>query len=345
MPSTSDPVARLIAWVEADGGYVGPIRVAGEPGRRSASAAGDLVQGTPLLALPAACLITRAVAEGLPCGRALAARWRGEALDHVLLAAALVYLRRARPPRWVPWLDTLPTALPAHPLFFDDADLAALRGTTIELFLPGRRARLVEEHGWIREGVPGLEGLEVEEWLFARTLVNARVFALGALGEALAPFADLFDHDPDPEATWGMEGDRFVVRAARAVPAGAPVRDSYGAKPDWRLLFNYGFTLPDNPVEEAWIDLGPLGPVELVDDPTAPAVRETLALLGTRAADPEVRRRGWTVLGAACAERLGRLAEPDEAPATENARNAARVRATEWRVLGFWLRRALGEGG
>ncbi len=333
-------IDRLTAWVADNGGRVGPLAITGAAGARAAFAAEPLAEGVRLLDLPRACLFTQEAAASTPSGAFVAERWRGAARAQVVLAAGLASLRRAPPPFWAPWVDTLPTALPTNPLFFDAADLANLAGTSVDLLLPARRERLREEYAALRSGVPGLDGLTEHEWRLARTLVNSRAFHVDdAVGDALVALADLLDHAPNPESTWAFDEGRFKLSAACDVPAGAPVRDGYGPKSDARLLLHYGFTVADNPVRAVWLDFGELGPAALPDDATTRTAHEVLEALGATSDDLGERRAGWERLRAVCVARLAQL--PDAPlPDTPNGRNAARVRAVDRDVLVGWVERA-----
>ncbi len=328
-----DAILRAIEWVEAAGGAVGPLCFEATAGERGAFAGRPIAAGEVLLSVPRARLITGDRVAATPPGRFVSEHLDLAAHPQVLLALFLVHATRTRDPAWTPYTDTLPAAMPHHPLFFADADLARLRGTMCHDLLVARRERLEVEWDRLRRGAPGLADLEWGEWAFARTLVASRAFALSPdRVPTLVPLADLLNHAPAPEATWNLldATGSVQVRADVDVAGGAEVRDTYGAKSNGRLLLHYGFVLPDNPVEDCVIDLGDAGAYLLRPSATAPEVQQMLARL---AALPEGRER----LARACRERLARLPESVDAPAeSENGRNVLVVRDVERRVLRWW---------
>lgn len=336
-PPVDDDARRLGEWVEHGGGRVGPLRIGPSCGGRGAFATTAIAADELLLVVPATRLITPAVAAEAPAARFVHATWSGVTRDHILLAAFLVHARRTADRWWGPYVATLPHALPDHPLFFSEAELAPLRGTGFVALLAARRERLVREWEQLRGAADGFADLECDEWLLARSLVTSRAFALGpARAPTLVPIADLLNHAPTPAADWDIAPDNgaFVLRASTPVAPAVEVHDSYGAKSNARLLLHYGFVLPDNPVEDCVIDLGDAGAHALVADADAPAMQAMLA--GIDLDRPRALRR----LAAICRARLERLAAPGEPPdAPANARNAAAIREGERRVLRWWVER------
>ncbi|MES2642319.1 MAG: SET domain-containing protein [Myxococcota bacterium] len=294
---------------------------------RGLYAGADIAAGDVLLEVPRRGLLLPADAAAIADDVRVIA---GGMADHVLLA--LLLLRTAVDPAWRPLHDMLPTVLPGHPLFWDAADLAWLDGTSLRRLVEDRRAVLGEELRALRRGGLVPTSLTDDDWLRVRTLVSSRAFELdGELpappgsGLALVPFADLMNHAPISQVTWGLERDRFVLRARVPIAAGQEVCDDYGPKGNGRLLLHYGFTLPENPHAECvvypWV-YGPLR-VRLGHDED----RE-----GVRAALREAPEGLAEIAAAACA----RLRGDEEGLLTENQRNARRVHADERRVWG-WL--------
>jgi hypothetical protein len=246
----------------------------------------------------------------------------GGMADHVLLA--LLLLRTAADPAWLPVHDVLPTVLPGHPLFWDADDLAWLDGTSLRRLVEDRRAVLLEELRGLRARGLVAASLAEDDWLRVRTLVSSRAFSLDA-GLALVPFADLMNHAPVSQVTWGLERGRFVLRARVPIAAGQEVCDDYGPKGNGRLLLHYGFTVPGDSHAECVVYPWVYGPfrVRLGHDEDREAVRAAL-----REAPESVEETA----AAACA----RLRDDVEEALTENQRNAARVHADERRVW-EWL--------
>ena len=114
---------------------------------------------------------------------------------------------------------------------------------------------------------PELGRFSLEDYLSARAASATRSFAdrrKGLLNQTLVPMADMLNHSLSYEAAWGFDAERsvFYVRSARPVEAGVPVHTDYGRGSNTYFLQNYGFTLADNPHDEAtiWVAPPPWGP-------------------------------------------------------------------------------------
>lgn len=324
--AVADP-GPLAAWIRSVDGFIGALEVRCPPGGvRGLYAGADIAAGDVLLDLPRRALmlpedaaahvpvdVVRAVASGMA--------------DHVLLALRLV--GTAADPAWRPFHDALPTALLGHPLSWSPEDLAWLDGTSLRRLVEDRRELLREELRGLRAAgvvASGATAAGDAAWAHVRTLVSSRVFDLdGAV--ALVPFADLMNHAPISQVVWGLQEDRFVLRARVDVGRGHEVCDDYGKKANGRLLLHYGFTMPDNPEAECVVYPWVYGPFRV----RARADEDSAALFAAV-------REAPGLLEETCREALARLRTPapDDAALPENHRNAARVHADERRVL-EWL--------
>lgn len=317
-PPRAAHAEALLDWLVAEGGHVDGAWIVDVAGGLGIVAARDLAVGETPLVVPADVLVRSEVVAATPLGLALVARYGA----HVLLAAWMTRARRGLVPDAAPYVATLPTDLGGHPLFFGAEARDALRGTAFLAVLEARRARLLEEHAWIRARVPAFADLDATEWMEARTLVTSRSFACGE-GDALAPVADLLNHASAPVATWTCDPvGGFRLRIVRPVPAGAEITQSYGPKSNARLLLGYGFTLAENAHHDVEIEVGEHGFFRLSAAEDAESAR-LVAALGGRAA-----------VAAFCRGRLAELPGPEEEdPAVVSA---LRVRESERRVLAYW---------
>ena len=315
-------VARLIAWIMAAGGRVGPLRVGAAGWGRGVFAAAAVDEGELLLELPAACLLTTERAAETAAGRTIAAEWRGPSHDQILLAALLV----ARDDeRLAPYRDSLPTRLPGLPLYYAPDAAEALCSTSLGARMAERHAQIGEEVAWLRDNAAGMAGLGEVEWFFARAQVGSRCFYFGELhGEAMVPLADLLNHAAQPDTRWQLDArGNFVLRAVRPLVAGAELHHSYGEISNARLLLNYGFTQADNAVRVCLLELPDCGELTLAEV-------DAEALQGVRT---RVGEDADTRLRAACGERLARLPAIDASVAAD----VWQVVEDERRVLLAWL--------
>tara|TARA_B100000405_G_scaffold66293_1_gene45343 strand:+ start:392 stop:1333 length:942 start_codon:yes stop_codon:yes gene_type:complete len=170
-----------------------------------------------------------------------------------------------------------------------DEDVAAVGGDdalvhelqTYALIVIGSHAAIVAT----AFGSTGPADWNSRDWIWAMSQVHSRTFrvdlevpaAYGArVGNRrvqeqtfrlLAPFADLLDHDSNPNEVcceWGVErvvgndvgsdflnGVAFVVKASRDIKKGSEAIISYGERSDPHFFMYYGFLLKKNPFNRA----------------------------------------------------------------------------------------------
>jgi protein-histidine N-methyltransferase len=91
------------------------------------------------------------------------------------------------------------------------------------------------------------EKYSYDEFLYARLLVQSRVFGLHIKGKDevfFCPYADMLNHNEPPEAKWSYckKRDGFFMEAIQNIPFGAPIHDSYGGSKETRDIFmSYAF--------------------------------------------------------------------------------------------------------
>lgn len=277
-------VERLLAWLHQGGARFPGLAVRTEDsGQRGAFSTRQIRAGEPALVVPHRMLVTHTRALASPIGRALQRAGIDPADSHTYLAAFLIM--EARDPRsaWRAYLDALPASYAHMPCFFDAATLELLDGTTAAGRIERQRRDLARCFARLRT-LPELADVSWDELVWGRLTVLTRVFRVTIHDEtvdALVPLADLLNHAARPEVEWGGDdlGRAFVATMLDDVAAGAPVRDSYGAKSNARFLANYGFCLDDNDADETLLPL------------RAPCDREATSFVITRAyGDRDVQR-------------------------------------------------------
>lgn len=86
-------------------------------------------------------------------------------------------------------------------------------------------------------------------------IVSSRLFGI-CIGkyrtDAMVPLADMLNHHIPKQTSWyfSEQHDGFVIKSLKKIPKGSEIYDSYGQKCNSRFLLNYGFTIPDNDVNE-----------------------------------------------------------------------------------------------
>jgi len=258
----------LARWIEENGGYLGPLEIRSQPdGERAVYASQAIPEGELLLEIPARCMVTAEAVRSYPLGRRVAEGWPGGQLGQMGLAVFLLEQRLTGDPWWSPFLASMPNRWHHLPLFFGDEEMRLLEGSAIPFAIAQRRVECSEEFRRVVGLAPELGRYSMEDYLIARAASTTRSFAdrrEGIPGLTLVPIADMLNHSLSCDAAWAFDGERsvFYVRSTRPVKEGEPVNTDYGRRSNTYLLRNYGFTLADNPHNEAtiWVAPPPWGP-------------------------------------------------------------------------------------
>jgi protein-histidine N-methyltransferase len=234
--------------------------------------------GEMVLEVPLRCILTSKMARESLAQRKTASS-RVELLGaQSCLAAYLLEERRKSRSFWRPYIDTLPLSFPNVPFFFDQGDLALLKGSFTLEMIEDRTRSLREDFESLRQSVSGFSHTHAEfAWAYAA--VTSRNFGFKVQGrpvQALVPMADLLNHATPRETAWGFDNDSgtFRMTALKNFSPGDAVHDSYGRKCNSRFFLNYGFVMPDNPDNEAVITV----PAPACDHP----FYDSLTFLGGR---------------------------------------------------------------
>lgn len=215
--------------------------------------------GEVVLEIPLHCILTSEAARESVARRKIASSWIELLGAQSCLAAYLIEERRQPRSFWCPYLDTLPLSFPNVPVYFDESELALLKGSFTLEKIEDRKCSLREDFESLRQSVPGFSH-SYSEFTWAHVAVTSRNFGLEVHGrsvQALVPMADLLNHAAPRETAWGFDDDSgaFRMTALKNFGPGEAVHDSYGRKCNSRFFVNYGFVLPDNPDNEAVINL------------------------------------------------------------------------------------------
>lgn len=197
-----------------------------------------------------------------------------DAPDELLTAFLLLEsLKLNEHSRWGPYLQLLPKYEPESattPLFYTSPDeVDALQDERIVAAAHHERRlakRAFQRFRRLFRASIAVDATELElQYLWMRFLVSSRAFTLH--GERyLVPFGDMFNGQGHVHARRFDNGLRFleyhqlsddgiVVRADRAVAAGAQVLEDYGDNSNYVYFLHHGFVLNDNPFDCASLRL------------------------------------------------------------------------------------------
>lgn len=251
----------LYAWLAQRGGTFPSVAIdVDAAGSRLLRATADIRAGEIVVRVPQSLYLTPELARASPIGRRIFAADIDIPTSHAFLAAYLLHEKKRPSSPLRPYLDSLPTAFPTAPLFFRRDLLAALQGSLALNKLVRRKAILFHDYNALRGAVPAFRETSLRDYFWARSVAVTRVFGItlrGAPAEALVPLADMMNHRRPPDVEWAHdEGeDAFVMTALRDIRKGEEIHDSYGRKSNGRFFVHYGFTMPDNPDDEAEVQV------------------------------------------------------------------------------------------
>ncbi len=257
------PETWLAQWIEENGGCPGPLEIRMRPdGERGMHASRAIEPGELLLEVPARCMVTAETVRSYPLGRRVADGWPVGKLGQIGLAVFLLEQRLTGDPWWAPYLASLPDRWNHLPLFYGDQEMRLLEGSAIPAMVVRRRAEYVTEFARVAGLAPDLGRFSVEDYMRARVATTTRSFADRRADPSiptLVPLADMMNHRQPCDAVWGFFRDRdvFCMRCTRRMKEGDPVHTDYGIRSNTHFLQYYGFTVDDNPHNEAALWVAP----------------------------------------------------------------------------------------
>jgi len=178
---------------------------------------------------------------------------------HTYLASYLLQERdKGQSSWWFPYLDILPKDFESVPLFFKDTELNELQNSIALQKIKDRHDSLQTEFQNLCKHVPEYNRWTYKDFVWARLVVITRIFGLlidGVKTDGLVPMADMINHRRPRETRWTFNQMKrgFIITALQDFTEGQQIFDSYGRKCNSRFFVNYGFSLEENPDNEAVI--------------------------------------------------------------------------------------------
>jgi len=155
-----------------------------------------------------------------------------------------------------PYIDTLPQHYRNMPIFFDDEELAELKGSFSLKMISDRKISLQGEYENICASIPEFRKYRMHEFWWARLAVITRIFGFevgSRKTDGLVAMADMLNHKRPNEPSWHFDNslNAFTITTTKRLLKGAQVFDSYGRKCNSRYFVNYGFALDSNEDNQA----------------------------------------------------------------------------------------------
>ena len=148
---------------------------------------------------------------------------------------------------WYPYIQMLPRKLETVPLFYTQEKLKKLGTSFVRDMVDHTFKQIEKDFNVIKQE----NSWSLFDYMWARVIVITRIFGIkinGETTEALVPLADMCNHTSTPNTSWSFDAhdDSFVMLCTRPISNNIEITDSYGPKCNSRYFVNYGFTLPNN---------------------------------------------------------------------------------------------------
>lgn len=259
-PPDTDKFARLVDWLVQGGAKFPKLYLKYyTEGFRGVHAATHIAPNTMVLYIPQNYIITSELARASEIGCRITESQVVLRSKHSYLAAYLLQERdKGAASFWSPYIDILPKSFDNVPLFFRERELGWLEGSFTRSKIADRLESLQAEYDALRRALPEFNQWRFEEFVWARLAVITRIFGLvidGLKTDGMVPYADMLNHRLPRETRWMFDDSctGFTITSIPAIQRGEQVFDSYGRKCNNRFFINYGFTVRDNPDNEAVI--------------------------------------------------------------------------------------------
>mmetsp|Transcript_2613 Transcript_2613/g.5989 ORF Transcript_2613/g.5989 Transcript_2613/m.5989 type:complete len:459 (-) Transcript_2613:350-1726(-) len=248
----TDRFVRLLNWLK-DGGSKFPhlyLKYFEEDYREvyTKEAVGKDVE---VVYVPLSQIMTTEKAKSSKIGQAIRRSGYSMNCSHSWLAAYLCQEKHNPKSYWKPFIDILPDKYYNMPIFFTDHYKKHLKGSYSLEMAATRNKQLRQEYEGIVRRCPEFRKYHYLEFVWGRLAVITRIFSLdidGRTTDGLVPMADMLNHHPTRQTTWGYSDKKrgFVMTTTEKVGADQQLFDSYGRKWQGRYFVNYGFTIDHN---------------------------------------------------------------------------------------------------
>jgi len=204
-----------------------------------------------ILQVPLPLIMTSDVAKASDIGQKIRASGCQIRSSHSWLACFLLQEKYKPDSFWKPYIDTLPQHYRNMPIFFEEDELAELKGSFTIKMIEDRKISLKLEYDNICKHVPEFSRFHYLEFFWARLAVITRIFGFEVnkrKTDGLVAMADMLNHKRPNETSWHFDQglNSFTITTTKRLLKGGQVFDSYGRKCNSRYFVNYGFSLDTN---------------------------------------------------------------------------------------------------
>lgn len=201
---------------------------------------------------------------------------------HCALSMFLIYEKHLdKSSFWKPYLDTLPTTY-TNPEFCKKSEKALLPKFLKNKSIVSEFKSLVFKKSTCDHCQKPLRSIfSYHAFIWAYYTVNTRAVYLEEAQShlALAPFLDLFNHACQSVANAEVTQDSYQIRVLRDYDSEEQVFINYGAHNNVKLYLEYGFFVPNNPIDEIEFNLSEVEKFIAVPEKKSKILKDNMAFV------------------------------------------------------------------
>ena len=153
------------------------------------------------------------------------------------------------------YIKHLPENFDTFPINYKPNELKYLKGSPFLEQIETKISDIKSDYESICSVFPEFERFSSEDFKKFRLIVSSRLFGINigkVRTDALVPLADMLNHSIPKQTSWyySVPHDGFMIKSTKKIEKGEEIYDSYGLKCNSRFLLNYGFTMPENDLNE-----------------------------------------------------------------------------------------------
>jgi histone-lysine N-methyltransferase SETD3 len=256
-------VNYMIGWVEHSGGYAKHLQVEYyDVDYRGITLSENIKKKENIIRVPYKCVFgLRDAKINNPYVKQIAKAGLQITADHTYVALDLIHEKHVNGAR-MPYIRCLPKDYSNIPFNFALGELTMLFGSysLIKILqkLLSFKIEYTKYQDLYLQNYRDVPPFTFAEFVWGRTAVITRIYKVNRGGfedNVMVPVADMANHAIPPNTGWKFSdaSDSFVVDAEVNLNKGAVLYETYGEKCNYRYFVNYGFTVDNNPYEEATI--------------------------------------------------------------------------------------------
>jgi len=248
----TDRFTRLVKWLEQGGSLFPKLYLKYyDEDYRAVHTKCNVGTDVEVVYVPLKQIMTTDKAKNSAIGRAIRNSGYIMNCSHSWLACYLCQEKHNPDSYWKPFIDILPDKYYNMPIFFNQHYNKHLVGSYSLEMAATRNKQLRQEYDGLVSRCPEMRKYHYLEFVWGRLAVITRIFSLdinGRTTDGLVPMADMLNHHPTRQTTWGYSDAKkgFVMTTTRKVGSDEQIFDSYGRKWQGRYFVNYGFTIDQN---------------------------------------------------------------------------------------------------